>query len=43
MPCVATKDGRRVELGAGDLVTFPVGLSCTWEVKEPVRKRYNFR
>ena len=31
-----------VEFGAGDLVTFPKGLSCTWEVLEPVRKVYTF-
>ena len=31
-----------VEIGAGDLVTFPQGLKCTWEVLEPVKKHYNF-
>jgi len=31
-----------VEIGKGDLVTFPKGLSCTWEVLEPVRKHYTF-
>ena len=29
-----------VELGAGDLVTFPAGLRCTWRVKEKIRKVY---
>jgi|GEM_PF-281119 len=38
---VETKDGK-VEFGAGDFVTFPVGLSCVWDIKEPVRKHYNF-
>ncbi len=38
---VKTKDGE-VSFGAGDLVVFPKGLSCTWDVKEPVRKVYKF-
>ncbi len=40
---VETEDGKRVEFGKGDFVTFPKGLSCNWEVKEPVRKHYNFK
>lgn len=24
----------------GDLVTFPAGLRCTWEVKQPLHKHY---
>ena len=40
---VKTKDGESIEFGAGDLVTFPQGLSCTWDIKEPVRKHYNFK
>lgn len=40
---VETKDGRKVSFGKGDFVTFPRGLSCTWDVKKPVRKHYNFR
>lgn len=39
---VKAKDGRDARFGAGDLVTFPKGLSCTWDIKEPVRKHYNF-
>jgi len=38
---VETKDGK-VEFGSGDFVTFPKGLSCVWDIKEPVRKHYNF-
>jgi uncharacterized protein len=34
--------GETVEIRAGDLVTFPAGLSCTWEVVEPIRKVYTF-
>jgi hypothetical protein len=37
---VTGEDGRTVEFGPGDLVTFPAGLSCRWEVIEPVRKHY---
>ena len=38
-----TEDGKKVEFGKGDFVTFPKGLSCIWDIKEPVRKHYNFR
>ena len=40
---VETEDGTSVEFGKGDFVTFPKGLSCIWDIKEPVRKHYNFR
>lgn len=40
---VETEDGEVVEFGQGDFVTFPRGLSCTWDVKEPVKKHYNFK
>jgi uncharacterized cupin superfamily protein len=40
---VETKDGQSVSFGKGDFVTFPKGLSCTWIVKKPVRKHYNFK
>ena len=33
---------EKVEICAGDFVTFPAGLSCVWDIKEPVRKHYNF-
>ena len=39
---VTPRDGRPVHMGAGDLVTFPVGMSCTWEIRQAVRKHYNF-
>ena len=38
---VKTKDGKVASFGKGDFVTFPKGLSCTWNIKEPVRKHYN--
>lgn len=31
-----------VEFGAGDLVTIPKGLSCTWDVSIAVDKYYKF-
>ena len=31
-----------VEFGAGDFVVFPVGLKCSWEIKERIKKRYKF-
>jgi uncharacterized cupin superfamily protein len=39
---VETKDGGKVEFQSGDFVTFPKGLDCVWDIKEPVRKHYNF-
>ncbi len=38
---VAWKGGS-VRFGAGDLVTFPEGLSCRWKVSKAVRKHYRF-
>ncbi|RPJ14071.1 MAG: DUF861 domain-containing protein [Deltaproteobacteria bacterium] len=34
--------GAPVAFGAGDLVTFPRGLSCTWKIKKDVKKHYKF-
>ncbi|KAF3777927.1 hypothetical protein EJ110_NYTH40182 [Nymphaea thermarum] len=31
-----------VEIGAGDLVVFPKGMKCTWDVSQAVDKHYNF-
>ncbi|KAI3915595.1 hypothetical protein MKX01_015420 [Papaver californicum] len=31
-----------VEFGAGDLVEFPQGMNCTWDVTETVDKHYKF-
>jgi uncharacterized cupin superfamily protein len=40
---VVTPDGGEpVQVGKGDLVMFPAGLSCTWDVKRAVRKHYKF-
>jgi len=37
-----TTDVETVSIQPGDFVIFPQGLNCTWNVKEPVRKHYNF-
>ena len=38
---IVTPDGSEpVAMGKGDLVTFPNGMSCTWEIRKDVRKRY---
>jgi uncharacterized cupin superfamily protein len=34
--------GETVEFGKGDLVIFPKGLKCVWEISEDVRKHYRF-
>lgn len=39
---VEPENGEPVEFGQGDLVVFPSGLKCVWDIKEPVRKHYNF-
>ena len=31
-----------VSFGPGDMVIFPVGLKCVWQVEEPVKKHYDF-
>ena len=39
---VTPRDGHPVQMGVGDLVTFPAGMICTWDVRQPVRKHYKF-
>lgn len=39
---VTPEGGEPVSVRAGDLVTFPEGMSCTWQVRVPVRKHYKF-
>jgi len=36
---VETETGT-VEFAAGDMVTFPRGLECRWNIKEDVKKHY---
>lgn len=39
---VKTGDGQEVEINKGDLVHFPKGLRCTWNVIEKISKVYTF-
>jgi hypothetical protein len=40
---IVTPDGGEpVQIGKGDLVTFPVGMACTWDIRRPVKKHYQF-
>ncbi|MGF1491773.1 MAG: cupin domain-containing protein [Microcoleaceae cyanobacterium] len=40
---IVTPDiGEPVQFGAGDLVIFPAGLSCTWKILADVKKHYQF-
>lgn len=32
--------GEPVTIVEGDLVTLMAGLSCTWEIRRPIRKHY---
>ena len=41
---VTVKYGSKsVSFAAGDLVVFPQGLSCVWQVEKPVKKHYLFK
>jgi uncharacterized cupin superfamily protein len=33
---------QNVSFGPGDMVVFPEGLDCVWNVGAPVRKHYKF-
>ncbi|MCF7885253.1 MAG: cupin domain-containing protein [Candidatus Marinimicrobia bacterium] len=37
---VTPENGEPVEMGEGDLVTFPAGMKCTWKINKKVRKHY---
>ncbi len=39
---VTSNGGVTVHFGSGDLVVFPKGMTCTWEVHKGVRKHYRF-
>jgi len=34
--------GTPVSMGKGDIAIFPAGMSCTWEIRQAVRKHYRF-
>jgi len=37
-----SETGEKLDFKKGDLVQFPKGLKCVWNVKKPVRKYYMF-
>lgn len=39
---VTPDGGEPVSMGKGDLVSFPAGMSCHWEVLTAVKKHYRF-
>ena len=40
--CVITPEGGTpVTFGKRDLVTFPAGMKCRWEVRQPLHKHYH--
>ncbi len=39
---VTPEKGEPLQFQRGDLIRFPAGLSCTWQILEPVEKHYRF-
>ncbi|HOJ64428.1 MAG TPA: cupin domain-containing protein [Spirochaetota bacterium] len=39
---IVTADGKEYEIKKGDYVIFKKGLRCFWDVKENIKKHYNF-
>ncbi len=39
---VVKTDEERVPIKPGDLVTFPRGLKCVWEVTAPIGQHFKF-
>lgn len=39
---VVTAGGEDTHITGGTLVTFPAGMSCTWEVRKKISKVYTF-
>jgi uncharacterized protein len=39
---VTPEGGEAVQMGKGDLVTFPSDMICTWEIRSDVKKHYTF-
>jgi len=39
---VTPEGGAPQQFGRGDLITFPAGLSCRWQVLKAVEKHYAF-
>jgi len=39
---VTPEGGEQVTIRQGDLVTFPAGMRCEWDIHTPVFKHYRF-
>jgi len=39
---IVKADGKDYEIKKGDYVIFKKGLKCVWDVKENIKKHYNF-
>ena len=39
---VTPTNGEPVKIESGNLVTFPRGMSCQWDIKKRIKKHYNF-
>jgi uncharacterized cupin superfamily protein len=39
---VTPESGEPVEIQKGDLVIFPKGMRCRWDIRKDVRKHYTF-
>lgn len=39
---VTPDGGEAVPMGKGDLVTFPKGMSCRWDIRQAVKKHFRF-
>ncbi len=39
---VTPEGGEPQEFRRGDLITFPAGMKCVWEILEDVEKHYDF-
>jgi hypothetical protein len=37
---VTPEGGEPVTFGTGDLVSFPAGMSCTWDIQAAIKKHY---
>ena len=39
---VTPQGGEPVSMGKGDMVTFPRGMSCHWNIRKEVKKYFSF-
>jgi uncharacterized protein len=39
---VRSENGEEVEFGPGDMVIFPAGMNCVWDITTPIKKHYKF-